>query len=107
MLVRSGDTVILNCTCISQTNGNWVGPNKLSSKTNKLKEERLIPYTEGFRVNKQLNLSKINVVGSYENRTCNLMIKEFSIDDEGTYKCQYVENHTTNNYVYKVLLTSE
>ncbi|CAC5383226.1 unnamed protein product [Mytilus coruscus] len=104
VLVRTGDTIILNCTCISQINGNWVGPNRSSSKTISFNEEKLIPYTEGFRVNKKLNISNINVVGSYENRTCNLVITKFSTDDEGKYKCQYVENNITNSRVYKVLL---
>lgn len=97
----------MNCTCISQINGNWVGPNRSSSETDRLYEENLIPYTEGFKINTKLNITNINVVGSYENKTCNLMIKEFSIDDEGIYKCQYVENYKTNNHVYKVLLKSK
>ncbi|CAC5393281.1 unnamed protein product [Mytilus coruscus] len=91
VLVRTGDTIILNCTCISQINGNWVGPNRSSSKINSFNEEKLIPYTEGFRVNKKLNISNINVVGRYENRTCNLVIKEISIDDE--------DSHTTSPLV--------
>ncbi|CAC5378825.1 NCAM [Mytilus coruscus] len=81
-----------------------MGPNRSSSKTNRFNGEQLIPYTEGFRVNKKLDISNFNVVGSYENRTCNLVITKFSIDDEGKYKCQYVENHITNSHVYKVLL---
>lgn len=97
----------MNCTCLSQTNGNWVGPNRASSKTDRLNESKLIPYTEGFRLNTRLNITNINVVGSYENRTCNMKIKRFSFDDEGTYKCQYVDNHKTHNQVYKALLKSK
>lgn len=104
--MRTGDTIIFNCTCISQINGNWVGPNRSSSKSNSLYEEKLISYTEGFRLNRKLNIPNINVVGSYETRTCNLVITKCSTADEGKYKCQYIENHITNSHVYKVMLQS-
>ncbi|XP_052080735.1 uncharacterized protein LOC127718720 [Mytilus californianus] len=61
-----------------------------------------MPYAQGTLLNSKLNLSKYYIMGSYKNRTCNLMIKNFVANDEGKYHCQYVENDTTISRFYKV-----
>ncbi|CAC5393254.1 unnamed protein product [Mytilus coruscus] len=104
ILVKTDDTVVLNCTCTNQTNGLWDGPNKSASRINGLDEEYLMPYAQGTLLNSKLNLSKYYIVGSYKNKTCNLMIKKFSSNDEGKYHCNYVENDTTISRFYRVLI---
>ncbi|CAC5393267.1 unnamed protein product [Mytilus coruscus] len=104
VLVRTGDTIVLNCTCTKLSNGLWNGPNKSASRIKDLDEEQLIPYSQGVLLNPKLNLSNYYIVGSYKNRTCNLMISNVSSNDEGKYHCQYVENDTTNSLFYRVLI---
>lgn len=70
-------------------------------------EEQLIPYSQGHLLNPKLNLSNYYIVGSYKNRTCNLMIKNVSSYDEGKYFCQYVENDRTISRFYRLILQSK
>ncbi|CAG2204098.1 DSCAM [Mytilus edulis] len=102
VLVKTGDTIVLNCTCTNQTNGLWDGPKKSPSKINGWHEDTLMPYAQGTLLNSKLNLSKYYILGSYKNRTCNLMIKTISSNDEGKYHCQYVKNDTTISRFYRV-----
>lgn len=107
VLVKTGDTVVLNCTCTTQTNGHWNGPNKSAPSMKDTEEEQLIPYSQGILLNPKLDLLKHYIVGSYKNRTCNLMIKKFASNDEGKYRCQYVENDTTISLFYRVIIQSK
>lgn len=104
--MKTGDTVVLNCTCTTQTNGLWNGPNNSASRTKDIDEEQLIPYSQGLLLNPKLDFRKYHIVGSYKNKTCNLLIKKFSSNDEGKYHCQYVENDTTNSCFYRVHIQS-
>lgn len=104
VLVRNGDTVILNCTCTNHSNGVWDGPRKSTSGINDPNNDKLIPYSTGVLLNPKLNLSKYYIIGSYKTRTCNLMIKQFSSYDEGMYHCQFVENNTANSHFYRVFI---
>lgn len=105
--MKTGDTIVLNCTCTNQTNGLWDGPQKSPSRINGWHEDTLMPYAQGTLLNSKLNISKYYILGSYENRTCNLIIKTFSSNDEGKYHCQYVENDTTISRFYRVLVQSK
>lgn len=80
---------------------------KITIKDKRLARGQLVPYAQGTLLNSKLNLSKYYILGSYKNRTCNLMIKNFSSSDEGKYHCQYVENDTTISRFYRVNIKSK
>lgn len=62
----------------------------------------MMPYAIGLTLNPILNRSNIHVVGDYDTNTCSLVISDFSVMNEGTYRCQYIKNKTTNTHVFKV-----
>lgn len=61
-----------------------------------------MPYATGLTLNPILKGSNIHVVGDYDTYTCSLVISDFSVMNEGTYRCQYIKNNTTNTHVFKV-----
>lgn len=104
VFVGTEETIVLNCTCFQENNGNWKGPNR-SSPSFKFNETYLIQYAHGLHLNPKLEKTNVRVVGDYAKKTCNLLIEDFSTDNEGKYKCQYIENDITNIQVYEILLT--
>lgn len=103
VFVRRGDDIVLNCTCFRENNGEWKGPN-ISSFSNHFKEEFLIPYATGLKLNPILEGSNVRVVGGYDRNTCKLLIDNFSAMNEGMYRCSYVQNNTGFNYVFKAVM---
>ncbi|XP_076089058.1 uncharacterized protein LOC143059445 [Mytilus galloprovincialis] len=103
--VNHGENLILNCTCFNETNGQWIGPNK--SPTLYTTADKLIPYTQGTELNPCLNRSKFRVFGGYNINKCNLQIMNFASDDEGLYKCQYIDALTVYVHAYNVVVISQ
>lgn len=103
VFVRRGDEFVLNCTCFRENNGNWKGPN-ISSLLNHLKEEYIIPYATGIKLNPILNRSNVHIIGDYDKSKCKLVVEDFSALNEGIYKCQYIKTNVTHNHVFKVLM---
>ncbi|XP_063418429.1 uncharacterized protein LOC134701227 [Mytilus trossulus] len=103
VFVRRGDDIVLNCTCFRENNGEWKGPN-ISSLSNHSKEEFLIPYATGLKLNPILEGSNVRVVGGYDSNTCKLVINNFLAMNEGIYRCHYVQSNTEFNHVFKVVV---
>lgn len=102
LYVNIGENLILNCTCASTNNGQWIGPDRSFINTT---GDHFMPYTQGREMNPKLDKSKFRVVGNINNTKCNLEILNFLSDDEGTYKCQYVDSDAdaVNIHKYNVL----
>lgn len=94
VVVKSGDSLILNCTCFAKNNGIWIGPNN-------------ILYTRGISLNPSLNRTKYMVLGGYDNNKCYLKITNFLAYDDGTYTCQYISSDIIYIDVYYVVATSK
>lgn len=104
MTVRSlyvdiGENLILNCTCFSKTNSQWIGPNRSFLNTT---GDHFMPYTQGRKMNPKFDKSKFRVVGNINNTKCNLEISKFLSDDEGSYECYYIDSATINIDKYKL-----
>lgn len=102
LFVKSGDNLILNCTCFDKTNGQWTGPNKRAS----MASYQNIPYTQGTELNPRLNKSKYMVFGGYDDYKCYLKIINFLSDDDGTYMCWYSSLSTIYIEEYNVVARS-
>lgn len=100
LYVKIGENLIMNCTCFGQSNGQWIGPNRTFVNTT---GDHSMPYSQGKELNPVLKKSKFRVVGDYHNTICNLKILNFLSDDEGTYKCQYIDSDAVNIHKYNVL----
>ncbi|VDI30499.1 Hypothetical predicted protein [Mytilus galloprovincialis] len=92
VVVRSGDSLILNCTCFNRSNGILIGPNN-------------IPYTQGTVLNPILNKSKYEVFGGYDVNKCYLKITNVLPDDDGAYVCHYISSDTVHIDIYNVVTT--
>ncbi|XP_052080739.1 uncharacterized protein LOC127718723 [Mytilus californianus] len=101
VVVKSGDSLILNCTCFNKSNGQWTGLDRRPSSAS----EKYIPYTHGTDLNPSLNKSKYMVFGGYDDSTCYLKIMNFMSDDDGKYMCQYISSETVHINVYNVVAT--
>ncbi|CAC5383259.1 unnamed protein product [Mytilus coruscus] len=98
----SGDSLVLNCTCFTKSNGQWTGPKKRPSSAS----DHYIPYTHGTDLNPSLNKLKYIVFGGYDDNKCYLKITNFTSDDDGTYTCQYINSETIHIDVNNVVATN-
>lgn len=103
--VNNGENLILNCTCFNKTNGQWIGPNL--SPNLYATADNFIPYTQGLELSPNLDRSKVRVFGGYNINECNLQIMNFSSDDDGLYKCQYIDALTAHMHAYNVVAISK
>lgn len=94
VVVTSGDSLTLNCTCFNKSNGILIGPNN-------------IPYTYGTVLNPMLNKSKYMVFGGYDGNKCYLKIMNVLSDDDGTYMCNYISLETIYIVIYNVVTTGK
>lgn len=103
VVVNRGEKMILNCTCFTECNGQWSGPNTIYLPNS----GDFIPYTQGMDLNPRLKKSKYRIFGGYDTQTCNLQIINFLSGDDGVYKCEYVNSSTVYIAVYNVSAASE
>ncbi|VDI19405.1 Hypothetical predicted protein [Mytilus galloprovincialis] len=101
VVVRSGDSLMLNCTCFDKVNSHWTGPNKHLPTV----PSPYIPYSHGTELNPRLNKSKYMVLGGYDVHKCNLKITNVLPDDGGSYMCQYISSDTIYIDEYNVVAT--
>ncbi|XP_071174266.1 uncharacterized protein [Mytilus edulis] len=103
LFLDEGSSVILNCSYIGVDSGSWVGPNRYSTSSEKGKDDPM-PFTDGCDLNPQLTETNINVIRSNITNKCSLEINNFSIIDEGTYKCQSVKlkDHVFNVFIKRL-----
>ncbi|XP_063418428.1 uncharacterized protein LOC134701226 [Mytilus trossulus] len=94
IFVGRNETVILNCTCFNKNESSWrvLKYPRVTAREIDAIDEPYIPYTEGLLLNPKLMNSNIDIVGDYKSGECNLIIRNFSNHDEGTYKCEYWKN---------------
>lgn len=95
---------MLNCTCFSKTNGQWIGPYKKSIHSN---DSYVILYALGMELNSKLNTSKYRVLDGYDQQKCDLQISNFLSDDDGRYGCYYTDSETSVVYVYNIVAASK
>ena len=103
VFVKKGDSVVLNCTCYAQNSALWKGPNY---KYVNHEDTNPLIYSTGLLLNPKLNKSNVDVVGDYGLGICNLKISNFSLDDEGTYDCQYFDVYLSTK-TYNVFVKSK
>ncbi|CAC5383632.1 unnamed protein product [Mytilus coruscus] len=106
VFVSTHETVVFNCTCFNQNESTWrilKRSAEIGNDTNEA-ETRNIIYTQGLLLNPKLINSHIDISGDYERGECNLIIRNFSTEDTGTYKCQYWETGFVWTDTYNVYL---
>ncbi|CAC5383258.1 unnamed protein product [Mytilus coruscus] len=86
--VNHGDGVMLSCTCFDDYSSQWLGPNKISGPNTGY----FMPSILGKKLNQKLNQSKYRLFSEYDTHKCCLQITNFLSDDDGAYKCLYVNS---------------
>lgn len=101
--VDEGSSVILNCSCKSESKITWYGPSKPTTSSDE-GEKYLILYTDGCDLDPDFYRTNINFICNNATEECNLEISNFSSIDEGVYKC-LTSNFTA--HVYNVFVKSK
>lgn len=101
--VSHGGNVMLNCTCFDDYNSQWLGPNKISG----FNTGSFMPYIQGKTLNKILNQSKYRLLSEHHTHKCSLQITNFLSDDDGVYKCLYMNSSIIYVNVFIVSATRE
>lgn len=104
LLVDSGDTLVLNCTCFCANESLWEGPYGSEAMPN---ESVLMAYSNGLQMNPDLTLTNIAIYGDYTRGMCHLQIKNFSTFNDGIYQCIFVLSGTINIQRYNVFKKSK
>ncbi|CAG2229375.1 unnamed protein product [Mytilus edulis] len=104
IFVGRNETVILNCTCFNKNESSWrvLKYPRVTARETDATDERYIPYTQGLLLNPKLMNSNIDIVGDNKSGECNLIIRNFSNYDEGTYKCDFWKNGNIYTDTYHV-----
>ncbi|CAC5393297.1 unnamed protein product [Mytilus coruscus] len=108
IFVGNQEIVVLNCPCFYQNESTFrvlKRSAEIVQDTNAT-DQLYIPYTQGLLLNPKLKNSNINISGDYERGECNLIIRNFSADDTGIYRCEYWDNGNVCIDTYNVYLRS-
>lgn len=109
IFVSTQETVVFNCTCFNQNESTW----RVSKRYEEIRldtnesDKQYIPYTQGLLLNPNLKNQNIYIIGDYKRGECNLIVRNFTTDDTGTYKCEYWEAGKIVIDTYNVYLQSK
>ncbi|CAC5393260.1 NCAM [Mytilus coruscus] len=108
VFVRRYGTIALNCKCFYQNESTWrvLKTSKVRPVDTTVTEKLYIPYTQGLLLNPKLKHTNIDIIGNYISSECNLIIRNFSNDDVGIYRCEYWENGSIYIDTYVVNIQS-
>lgn len=105
LYVNHGDCMMLSCTCFDDYNSQLLCPNKISGPNT----GHFMPYIHvlGKTLNQKLNQSKYRLFIEHDNHKCGLQIINFLQDDDGVYKCLYMNSSILYIHVFIVRATRE
>lgn len=83
IFVDNGDTVDLNCTCDKSS---WHGPDGSKAMRD---YTALVMYSDGLQINPNLNITNVDIYGNFTKGLCHLKINNFSIVNDGIYRCSH------------------
>lgn len=99
LFVDNGDTFVLNCTCFSEGESSWKGPDG--------NDTVLTAYSAGVTINPYFNVTNIVIYGNYTIGKCHLKIENYSTANDGIYECSYIRSGNLHIQRYNVFSRSK